>query len=136
MKLKLDAMAIMPTRSHETDAGLDLYATRCNVIPAHGSQVFCTGVHVQLPPGTTGFVKSRSGLMFRDDITTDGTIDEGYTGDIRVKLFNHGNHEYMVQRGDKIAQLVIVEVCKPTLVEVDELDESDRGTGGFGSTGR
>lgn len=74
--------------------------------------------------------------MVNNDITSDGLIDRGYTGSIRVKLFNHGTENYLVHRGDKISQLVIVPVLTPTLEVVDKLDETERGKNGFGSTGR
>lgn len=136
MKIKLEPWAICPTRAHETDAGLDLYAAAYQVVPAHGSAIFDTGVHVQLPPFTAGFLKSKSGLNVKHNITSDGVIDVGYTGSICVKLYNHGNQDYTVDSGDKISQLVVVDIHLPTLQIVDELDETDRGNNGFGSTGR
>ena len=134
MKIMLDEGAIMPTRSHPYDAGLDLYAMEDGIIDY--SETFDTGVHVQIPEGYVGFIKSRSGLMCKHDITSDGTIDCGYTGSIRVKLFNHGVASYYVKAGDKIAQLVIVPCLLPELELVDSLEETDRGDNGFGSTGR
>lgn len=136
MKIKLEPWAICPTRAHETDAGLDLYATEYTLVPAHGSAIFDTGVHVQLPPFTAGFLKSKSGLNVKHNITSDGVIDVGYTGSICVKLYNHGDEDYVVDSGDKISQLVVVDIHLPTLQIVDELDETDRGNNGFGSTGR
>lgn len=136
MKIKLDPGAFCPTRAHDTDAGLDLYATEEKTVPPYGSAIFDTGVHVELPPFTAGFLKSKSGLNIKHDITSDGLIDIGYTGSIRVKLYNHGPHPYAVRRGDKISQLVVVDIEIPSLEIVDELDKTDRGAGGFGSTGR
>lgn len=136
MKIKLDPWAIMPTRAHDTDAGLDLYAAAYQVVRAHGSAIFDTGVHVQLPPNTAGMIKSKSGLNVKHDITSDGLIDVGYTGSICVKLYNHGDHDYIVNSGDKISQLVIVPIVIPPIVVVDELEKSERGDHGFGSTGR
>lgn len=132
----MEPWAICPTRAHETDAGLDLYAAAYTVVPAHGSAIFDTGVHVQLPPFTAGFLKSKSGLNVKHNITSDGVIDVGYTGSICVKLYNHGDQDYTVDSGDKISQLVVVDIHLPTLQIVDELDETDRGEAGFGSTGR
>jgi dUTP pyrophosphatase len=100
------------------------------------STVFDTGVHVEIPEGYVGFIKSKSGLMVNHNITTDGTIDAHYTGSIKVKLFNHGEASYLVQAGDKIAQLVIMPCVQPRLELVDSLEETDRGDAGFGSTGR
>ena len=130
IKIKLDEGALMPTRAHDTDAGLDLYAREDKVVPAGGSCTFDTGVHIELPAFhfasingygevgldytlTAGFLKSKSGLMVKHDITSDGTVDYGYTGSIHVKLFNHGTEDYHVSRGDKISQLVIVPVLTP-----------------------
>jgi dUTP pyrophosphatase len=136
MKIKLDDGAIMPTRAHATDAGLDLYAMESQIIPAKESAVFDTGVHVELPKGTAGFLKSKSGLNVKHGITSEGVIDEGYTGSIRVKLYNHGGYDYQVFKGEKISQLVILPIYTPELEIVDELGNTERGDGGFGSTGR
>lgn len=136
MKIKLENGAVMPHRAHPEDAGLDLYSRESKVVPAHGSAFFDTGVHMELPPRTVGFVKSRSGLMSKYDIITDGVIDESYTGSIGVKLFNLGQFDYFVTAGDRIAQLVITPVVKPYTVPVDELERTVRSESGFGSTGR
>lgn len=136
MKIKLDPGAIMPTRAHEADAGLDLYARNPDLIPPHGSRVFDTGVHIELPPNTVGMLKSKSGLNVKYGLTSEGVIDEGYTGSIAVKLYNHSETPYVVEAGDKISQLVIMPIIRPTLEVVDSLEETERGTGGFGSSGR
>lgn len=136
MKIKLDPWAVMPTRAHDTDAGLDLYAPFGEEVPPGGSAIFNTGVHVQLPPNTAGMLKSKSGLNVNHDITSEGVIDVGYTGSIVVKLYNHGKVSHFVKKGDKISQLVIVPIVIPPIVVVDELEESERGDNGFGSTGR
>ena len=136
MKILLDEGAVKPTRAHAYDAGLDLYSKEDAYIRANNSFLFDTGVHVQIPEGCVGFIKSKSGLMVNHGILTDGTIDCGYTGPIKVKLFNHGGSKYEVKAGDKIAQLVIVPCVLLPLEEVDSLEETDRGNGGFGSTGR
>lgn len=136
MKIKLDSGAICPTRGHSTDAGLDLYSREDKVVPARGSAIFDTGVHVELPPYTAGFLKSKSGLNVKHNLTSEGVLDVGYTGAVVVKLYNHGDAPYLVQRGDKISQLVVVDIHIPHLQIVDELQETDRGNNGFGSTGR
>lgn len=136
MKIKLDPGAIMPTRAHFTDAGLDLYAMESKKIPARGSSIFNTGVHIELELNTAGFIKSKSGLNVKHNLTSDGVIDVGYTGSICVKLYNHGDKPYQVERGDKISQFVVVKIETPELELVDELKETDRGNNGFGSTGR
>ena len=137
MKVKLDDGAFAPTRAHETDAGLDIRATETQIVCAKDSALFHTGVHIQLPKGTAGVLMSKSGLNVKHDITSTGLIDEGYTGEIMVKLYNHGGYDYRVERGDKISQLVIVPVLYEEVELVDELEEdSERKNAGFGSTGR
>ena len=136
MKITLDAGAKMPTRAHSFDAGLDLYAIEDGYIRCNQNHTFNTGVHVQIPEGYVGFIKSKSGLMVKHGILTDGTIDAHYTGPIKVCLFNHGCSKYEVKAGDKIAQLVIHKIELPELEQVDSLEDTDRGDDGFGSTGR
>lgn len=135
MKVVLDKDAILPTRAHELDAGYDLYSKESVVIKTGDSYTFDTGVHMEIPKGYVGDVKSKSGLMVHHGITTDGTVDSGYTGSIRVKLFNHGKKEVFIVKGQKIAQLVIKAIITPELQVVDQLEDTDRGEGGFGSTG-
>ena len=135
MKIVLeDGSKVM--RAHPWDAGLDLCARTECTIGVGNRHTFDTGVHVQIPEGFVGFIKSKSGLMVKHGIITDGTIDAHYTGPIKVCLFNHGGSKYEVKAGDKIAQLVIVPCLQPDLELVDSLDETDRGDNGFGSTGR
>lgn len=136
MRIVLDVGSTTPTRAHTYDAGLDLYAIEDGYIRCNQSRTFDTGVHVEIPEGYVGFIKSKSGLMCNHGIVTDGTIDAHYTGSIRVCLFNHGSSKYEVKKGDKIAQLVIVPCLLPELELVDSLEETDRGDNGFGSTGR
>ena len=135
MKTVLEPGAHLPTRAHPTDAGLDLYAMEGQIVPAKESAKFDTGVSVQLPPNTVGLVLSKSGLNFKHDLTCEGVIDEPYTGSIQVKLYNNGGYDYKVNAGDKIAQLVVVPVLYVTPEQVDELPTTERGNGGFGSTG-
>ena len=136
MKIKLDDGAIMPTRAHPTDAGLDLYARDTFIVSAKESVEFDTGVHVELPAGTVGMLKSKSGLNVKYGLTSEGVIDVGYTGSIVVKLYNHSGYDYKVNAGDKISQLVIMPILTPTLELVESLDDTERGAGGFGSTGK
>lgn len=136
MKIKLDPGAIMPTRAHDTDAGLDLYALKDQIIRAHDDAIFKTGVHIQLPHGCAGLLVSKSGLNVNHEITSTGLIDEGYSGEITVKLYNHGRYDYTVRAGDKISQLVIIPVLYETVQIVDEIDSGERGNAGFGSTGK
>lgn len=136
MKVVLDEGAKMPTRAHDTDAGLDLYALDSCIVEAKDSAVFDTGVHVEIPVGFAGFLKSKSGLNVKHGIVSEGVIDAGYTGSIVVKLYNHSGYDYRVNAGDKISQLVILPVALADLQQVDSLDDTERGNGGFGSTGR
>ena len=137
MNIILDEGAKMPTKAHSTDAGFDLYARESQIIPAKESATFDTGVHIELPPHTTGFLKSKSGLNVKHGITSDGVIDVGYTGSIVVKLYNHSGTDYKVNAGDKITQLVILPLAiVGELTTVDSFSETERGNGGFGSSGR
>lgn len=132
----LDNGAKMLNRAHDTDAGLDLFSRETKVIPAHGSVIFDTGVHIELPPNTVGFLKSKSGLNVKHGILSEGVIDVGYTGSIVAKLYNNSDTDYEVKKGDKITQLVILPILTPKLNLVTEFDKTDRDTDGFGSTGR
>lgn len=141
MKVYLEQGATLPTRAHETDAGLDLYSRESQIIPPQGSAVFDTGVHIDLPNGTFGKLESKSGLNVKHGIVScGGVIDEGYTGSIKVKLYNLGDKDVAIRCGEKLIQLV-VQPCLYETVEVSSFDEwqeirTDRGNAGFGSTGR
>ena len=136
MKIKLDMGAFVPVRAHGTDAGADLRSPIDTEVPARGSRVIDTGVHIQLPRDCVGMLKSKSGLNIKHGITSEGVIDEGYTGSIKVKLYNHGDEPYIVERGDKITQLVVVPCMYLYFDLVDYLEDSERGGAGFGSTGK
>ena len=136
MRIKLDKGAYMPTRAHATDAGLDLYSPVAVIIPPRSAVTIDTGVHVELESGTVGMVKSRSGLNVNCGILSEGVIDVGYTGSIHVKLYNHSDEAYEVKKGDKISQLVILPIKILPLEVVDSLEDTDRGSNGFGSSGR
>ena len=148
MKIMLDKGAILPTRAHPWDAGLDLYTPDDVIVPRSeigniglfdvdiGSVTIDTGVHIEIPEGYVGFIKSKSGLNVKHGLTAEGVIDSHYTGSIAVKLYNHNYEAYRFKAGDKIAQLVILKCELPELEVVDHLEETDRGDGGFGSTGR
>lgn len=135
IQIVLDSGAYLPSRAHDADAGLDLYAREAQEIPAYGSAEFDTGVHIAIPRGYVGDVKSKSGLMMKYDLTTDGTIDSGYTGSVRVKLFNNCPFRRDIKRGQKIAQVVIKSIITPELEIVSQLEPTERGDNGFGSTG-
>lgn len=136
MKVMLDEGAKMPTRAHKTDAGLDLYARETKIIRIGDAETFDTGVHVEIPAGYVGFLKSKSGLNVKHGIVSEGVIDCGYTGSIRAKLYNHGYYPYKVEAGDKITQLVILPILTSDLELVEELETTDRGADGFGSSGK
>lgn len=136
LKIVLDEGAKMPTRAHATDAGLDLYAKDTYIIGAIDSHTFDTGVHIEIPEGYVGFLKSKSGLNVKHGITSEGVIDAGYTGSIAVKLYNHSGRAYKVNAGDKISQLVILPIIMPDLEQVESLEKTERGDNGFGSTGK
>ena len=135
IKVKLDPGAKMPTRAHSTDAGLDLYSRESWRIMPGMSKKFDTGVHVAIPAGYVGMVKSKSGLNVNHGITSEGVIDSGYTGSIMVKLYNHGRNPVYIEEDQKISQLVIMPIITPDLELVDSLEDTERGGGGFGSTG-
>lgn len=136
MKIKLDPGAIRPTRAHDTDAGLDLYAMEDRIVEAKGDAIFHTGVHVQIPHGCAGLLVSKSGLNVKHGIVNTGLIDEGYSGEIVVKLYNHSGYDVKVMAGEKISQLVILPVRYEPAEIVDEIGGGERGNAGFGSTGR
>jgi dUTP pyrophosphatase len=132
--------AILPSRAHEGDAGLDLYASEsAHIGPGERWQV-PTGVAVEVPPGHAGLVLPRSGLAKRHGISlvnSPGLIDSGYRGEIKVLLLNNDPAEvFRIEPGDRIAQLVITPVVLPEPVEAESLSDSERGEGGFGSSGR
>lgn len=136
MNVMLDEGAFMPEFAHKTDAGADLRSPVDVVIPARGSAVIDTGIHVEVPEGFTGFLKSKSGLNVNHNLIGEGVIDSGYQGSIRVKLYNLGDKDYQIHRGDKIIQLVIMPCVYCEFTEVEQFADSERGDGGFGSTGR
>lgn len=138
MKVMLDKGAYMPERAHELDAGYDLRMPDGlpEVTLYGGSAVIIdTGVHMAIPQGYVGFIKSKSGLNVKNDLTATGVVDAGYTGSIVVKLYNHGRYIKKFNSGDKLTQIVILPISTPDLELVDSLEETERGNNGFGSTG-
>lgn len=134
--VKLDNLAYMPERAHNDDAGFDLRSPKYDLLLPKADCVIDTGVHVAIPKGYAGLIISKSGLNMKNGILSDGLIDAGYTGSIRVKLYNMSNNTYEIQPGDKISQLVFIPIAEPNLIEVDTLSDTDRGDNGFGSSGR
>ncbi len=136
IKVVLDDGAYMPERAHKTDAGLDIRSPISKIILAHDSTVIDSGVHIEIPKGFVGMIKSKSGLNVKYGITSEGVIDAGYTGTIRVKLYNNSSEMYRIERGDKITQLVILPIITPDIEVVESLEDTERGNNGFGSTGK
>lgn len=136
IKVVLDEGAKMPCRAHSADAGYDLFSREDAVIYPNAGGIFDTGVHLSIPEGYVGFLKSKSGLNVKHSIQSEGVIDSGYTGSIMVKLFNHGSKDVHIQKGQKISQLVLLPIITPELELVDSLDQTERGSNGFGSSGR
>lgn len=135
MKIKLDQGAILPSRAHAQDAGLDLFSREEQIILPGESAVFDTGVHVELPEGTFMKLESKSGLNVKYSVVSHGgVIDQNYRGSIAVKLYNHGNKPYMVRKGQKIIQGIIQPYLAPEIELTDSLSDTDRGENGFGST--
>ena len=138
LEVVLDEGAYMPVTAHAEDAGYDLFTPIDFKMISHSAAIIDTGVHMNIPVGYVGFLKSKSGLNVKNGITGTGVIDAGYTGSIVVKLYrdDESDEEKVFNRGDKIIQIVLLPICKPELIQVEELStESERGDNGFGSTG-
>lgn len=137
MNIYVEKGAYAPNRVHKTDAGLDIKSRETRLVKAHSSALFHTGLHVQLLQGTVGLLVSKNGLNVNHGITSTGLIDEGYTGEILVKLYNNSDENYLVHAGDKISQLVVIPVFYGGIHIVDSLDENtERGDKGFGRSGK
>ena len=135
LKVKLDKGAVMPTRAHDTDAGLDLYSTETVNIAPGGFVSIDTCVRLAIPKNHVGLITSKSSLMLKG-ITSRGTIDSGYTGTIKAVMFNHSQNYVQIEKGQKITQLVILPIITPKPVLVENLEATCRGEGGFGSSGK
>ncbi len=147
MRVLLDKGAFAPEKAYADDAGYDIRTPIKIVVPPTqvcpnsfdayvGEVKVDTGVHVEIPRGYVGMLKSKSGLNLKHDIIGEGVIDSGYTGSIKVKLYNMGDFPHVFQRGDKIIQLVVVPCLSEEIEVVDHLEDTERGENGFGSTGR
>lgn len=129
----------MPTHSHEGDAGVDLYTSIDFKLQSGERRLVPTGIAVAIPKSYVGLVCPRSGMAVEYGISVvngPGVVDSGYRGELKVALINHGAEPVSFERGDRIAQLLVVPVAVQELTEVAELPTSDRGEGGFGSTGQ
>jgi dUTP pyrophosphatase len=137
MKVMLDNGAYMPERGHDGDAGLDLRTPKWVIVPAHGYATIDTGVHMEIPKGFYGKLESKSGLNVKHSVVSlGGVIDSGYTGSIVAKLYNLSDVDYLFEPGDKVVQIIIQPCEYPKLELTDSFEETERGNGGFGSTGR
>lgn len=136
---RLDRELPMPTHSHEGDAGVDLYTSIDFKLQSGERRLVPAGIAVAVPQGYVGLVCPRSGMAVKHGITVvngPGVVDSGYRGELKVALINQGAEPVSFERGDRIAQLLVVPVAVQELTEVAELPTSDRGDGGFGSTGQ
>ena len=140
---KLTEAAIIPKYAHSTDSGFDLCSVMSSILEPGDSTVIRTGLAVEIPEGYEIQIRPRSGLAAKQGITitnSPGTIDAGYRGEIKIILYKHNSKSHFqrtyIKKGDRIAQGVIAKVYHPEFITVEELDDSERGSGGFGSTGK
>ncbi len=129
---------LLPTKAHADDAAFDLKSRQDMIVPVGKSTLVPTGLFIELPVNYEAQVRPRSGLALKHNITltnSPGTIDAGYRGEVGVIMFNHGPEEFPIKRGDRIAQMVITELPEVELITAGDLSETNRGSGGFGSTG-
>jgi dUTP pyrophosphatase len=140
LKVKLiNDDALLPYQAHEGDAGLDLFSIEEKIIKAGESGLISTGIQIELPKGTEAQIRPRSGLALKHSITvlnSPGTIDEGYRGEIKIILINHGKEDFTIEKQMRIAQMVIAPVLKVNLIETEILSDTVRSKGGFGSSGK
>jgi dUTP pyrophosphatase len=128
--------ATMPKRGSPLSAGFDLSASEPVVIPPHSRAIVKTGISIACPAGTYARIAPRSGLAVKNFIDTGaGVVDADYRGEVGVVLFNFGDEPFNVSKGDRIAQLILEKICMAQAVQVEELDDTERGAGGYGSTG-
>ncbi len=141
MQLKIKRLspnAILPKYAHPGDAGMDLYATEGVAIAPHQTALVPTGIAIELPPNTEAQIRPRSGLALKHSITvlnTPGTVDEGYRGEIKIILINHGAETFEVTPGMRIAQMIISPVIYVAVQDAESLSDTVRSEGGFGSSG-
>jgi dUTP pyrophosphatase len=138
VKIKKIKEVKMPSYAHKGDAGVDLYAAEDYLLKPMERRLISTGIKMAIPYGYEGQVRPKSGLAIEHGISfinAVGTIDSGYRGEIKIPCINLGNKEFEIRKGEKIAQMVFNKVEEVIFEEVDKLDETTRGEGGFGSTG-
>ena len=132
---KLDPRARLPLRAHPTDSGADLFALERTVLPARGVVKVRTGVAVELPENTSGIIWGKSSVESRGIKAMAGLVDAPYRGELLVCMYNLNDTEFVFEAGQKVAQLVVLPTLYPSFEEAEELSETSRGSGGFGSTG-
>ena len=134
---KIDPQAKLPEYAHPTDAGLDIFSNEEHTLSPNSRHTFSTGISFALPEGTVGLIWDKSGLAAKSGLKTmAGVVDENYRGELKIVLHNLSSQEFKVEKYSKIAQMLVQRIEHPDITEVDDLDETDRGAGGFGSTGR
>jgi dUTP pyrophosphatase len=137
--MRLSELVPLPTYAHDGDSGLDLCSREEGIVSVGGRRLFKTGIAIEMPSFSEGQIRSRSGLALNHGIAVlnaPGTIDASFRGEIAVLLINHGEKDFKVEIGMRIAQLVVALVVRVTIEEASELPQSSRGIGGFGSTDR
>ena len=133
---KLNPEAIIPNYAHPGDAGLDIYSCENCIIKSNERYLVSTGLSIELPEGYVAFIKDKSGVAYKGGLThMAGVIEYTYRGEYKILLFNTSKDDYLIKKGDKIAQIVILPVATAEIEEVSELSETKRGAGDFGSTG-
>lgn len=134
---KLHPDAVVPSYAYATDAGMDLFSSEEITIPVGSTAVISTGIAMEIPEGYAGLIWDKSGLAVKYGLKTfGGVIDAGYRGEVKVGIRNFNTHEYVIKAGNKIAQMLIQKIESPRIVVVEELSDTPRGDGGFGSTGK
>ncbi len=132
---KLDSRARLPFRAHPTDSGADLFALERTIIPAHSIQKVRTGIAIELPDNTSGIIWGKSSVESKGIKAMAGLVDAPYRGELLVCMYNLNETEFVFEAGQKVAQLVVLPTLYPSFEEAEELSDTSRGTGGFGSTG-
>ena len=134
--LRVSPEAVLPTRAHAGDAGMDLYGLEDVILGARQGKMARTGIAMAIPHGFVGMIADRSSLGKKGVKTAGGIVDAGYRGEVQVILWNLTDMEIRLEKGERIAQMLIYPIATPAVVEVKSLDETKRGAGGFGSTGK
>ena len=133
---RIDKEIELPTYAHDYDAAFDLRASKSNSLLPNEKKIIPTGIKVAIPSGHVGLIWDRSGMAAKHSIhVLAGVIDSGYRGEIKIVMVNLGKEEFLIEKGHRIAQMLIQPVLNIKIAEVDELDNTSRGDGGFGSTG-